>query len=127
MSPVRFTPVTTGVQNTTQTQTSAKQAQGSSSFASELQSEVTKQSGVTLSAHAQKRLAERNVQLGPDEQARLGVGMDNLQQKGADKSLVLLDNLALVVSARNRTVITAVDSTNAKDSVFTNIDSAVIV
>ncbi len=52
--------------------------------------------------------------------------MDRISEKGADKSLVLMDNLALVVSAKNRVVITALDSTNAKDGVFTGIDSAVI-
>ena len=60
------------------------------------------------------------------EQARLGAAVDKIQQKGADKSLVLLDDLALVVSARNRVVITALDSASAKDAVFTNIESAVI-
>jgi len=47
-------------------------------------------------------------------------------EKGASKSLVLLDDLALVVSVRNRVVITALDEPNARSGVFTNIDSAVI-
>jgi len=34
--------------------------------------------------------------------------------------------VALVVSVRNRTVITAVDKERLKENVFTNIDSAVI-
>jgi flagellar operon protein len=38
-----------------------------------------------------------------------------------------MDQLALVVSIKNRTVITAVDGNNLKDNVFTNIDSAVII
>jgi flagellar operon protein len=38
-----------------------------------------------------------------------------------------MNNLALVVSVKNRTVITAMDGSNMKDNVFTNIDSAVIV
>jgi flagellar operon protein len=37
------------------------------------------------------------------------------------------DKAALVVSIKNRTVITAVDPGSLKDNVFTNIDSAVIV
>ena len=39
----------------------------------------------------------------------------------------MVDNVALVVSVKNRTVITAVDQESLKDNVFTNIDSAVIV
>ncbi len=52
--------------------------------------------------------------------------MDKAAAKGARESLILMDNLALVVSIRNRTVITAVDEKRMKEHVFTNIDSAVI-
>ena len=56
--------------------------------------------------------------------------LDKLVQKaaakGARESLVLMDDIALVVSIRNRTVITAVDGQSLKDNVFTNIDSAII-
>ena len=54
-------------------------------------------------------------------------GVDRIQEKGADKSLVLMDDLALIVSARNRVVITALDAASAREGVFTGIDSAVIV
>jgi flagellar operon protein len=47
--------------------------------------------------------------------------------KGAKESLVLVDEAALVVSIKNKTVITAVDKSALKDNVFTNIDSAIIV
>ena len=49
------------------------------------------------------------------------------EAKGAKESLILMDQLALVVSVKNRTVITAVDGASLKDNVFTNIDSAVII
>ena len=39
----------------------------------------------------------------------------------------MVDDVALVVSIKNRTVITAVDKDHLKENVFTNIDSAVIV
>ena len=35
--------------------------------------------------------------------------------------------LAMVVSVKNRTVITALDDVTAADSIFTNIDSAAII
>ena len=38
----------------------------------------------------------------------------------------MLDDLALVVSVKNRVVITAVDDARRNDGVFTNIDSVVI-
>jgi flagellar operon protein len=102
------------------------EAKGNGSFEGELQAHILKQAQVKLSAHAAMRFAERNVTLADSQQQRLGAAMDRIQEKGADKSLVLLDDLALVVSARNRVVITALDSQSAKDAVFTNIDSAVI-
>ncbi|MCE5314760.1 MAG: TIGR02530 family flagellar biosynthesis protein [Armatimonadota bacterium] len=127
MSPVRLDASITGISGKTQGQGISKQANNGSAFESALATEMSKSAGVKLSAHAQKRLAERNLQFGEEEQARVGSGMDKINAKGADKSLVLMDDLALVVSARNRVVITAVDSGNARDAVFTDIDSAVIV
>ena len=40
---------------------------------------------------------------------------------------MLVDDIALVVSVKNKTVITAVDQARLKDNVFTNIDSAIVV
>ncbi|HEX3047301.1 MAG TPA: flagellar biosynthesis protein, partial [Bacillota bacterium] len=53
--------------------------------------------------------------------------VNKAEAKGARESLILMDQMALVVSIKNRTVITAVDNESLKDNVFTNIDSAVIV
>ena len=47
--------------------------------------------------------------------------------KGSKESLILLRDLALVVSVNNRTVITAIDKARQKERVFTNIDSTVIL
>lgn len=98
----------------------------SSSFERIFQDESEKQNGVKFSAHAQQRLESRQIQLSEEDKSRLGNAVDRATEKGANQSLVLLDDLALVVSVRNRTVITALDETKAKSGVFTNIDSAVI-
>ena len=47
--------------------------------------------------------------------------------KGARESLVLMNELAFVVSVPNRTVITAMTGNSMKGNVFTQIDSAVVV
>ena len=52
--------------------------------------------------------------------------MGRAQEKGSRDSLILLDELALVVSVRSRTVVTAMDEASRSDHVFTNIDSVVI-
>ena len=80
-----------------------------------------------FSQHARQRLQSRNIELGEAELARLENAVGKAREKGARDSLILMDNLALVVSVKNNTVITAVDEQNLKENVFTNIDSAVIV
>lgn len=80
-----------------------------------------------LSGHAQTRLQSRNIQLDGAAWKRVLDGVERAAQKGARESLVLIDDVALVVSIKNRTVITAVDRERLKENVFTNIDSAVIV
>lgn len=85
------------------------------------------QDRLKVSGHAQTRLQSRDIQLGKQEWERVLNGVERAAQKGAKESLVMLDDIALVVSIRNRTVITAVDKQHLKDNVFTNIDSAVIV
>ncbi len=125
MSPVQLDGGVTGAAGSVQGQRVRERARGGS-FDQALQAQLLGLSGVKLSAHAQKRLAERNVRLSEDEAARLGSAVDRIHEKGADKSLVLMDNLALVVSARNRVVITALDAQSAREGVFTGIDSAVI-
>ena len=52
--------------------------------------------------------------------------MDKAGQKGGQDSLVLLRDMAFIVSVPNKTVVTAMDADQVKENVFTNIDSAVI-
>jgi flagellar operon protein len=84
-------------------------------------------SSLKFSAHAQQRLERRQIDLDAQRLSRLEEAVDKAAAKGARESLVLLDDLALVVSVKNRTVITAVDEKSLKEKVFTNIDSAIIV
>ena len=88
---------------------------------------------VKLSGHAMNRLEMRNITLSKDDMAKLRDAVDRAEAKGAREALVLMSrpsrdqDLALVVSVKNRTVITAMDGDNLRDNVFTNIDSAVVV
>ena len=82
--------------------------------------------GVQFSGHALQRIERRGIDLGPQTLVRLQEGVARAAGKGGRESVVLIDGTAFVVSIRNRTVITAVDSAHMRDHVFTNIDSAVI-
>lgn len=97
---------------------------GGASFDQLLQQKLQK--GVRLSAHAATRLRESRIELSEADMERLSGAMAKAEAKGARESLILMDNLALVVSIKNRTVITAVTPERLKENVFTNIDSAVI-
>jgi flagellar operon protein len=81
---------------------------------------------VKFSKHAQQRLDSRNIQLDQTDVQRIQQAVDRAEQKGSEDSLVLLRDLAFVVSVKNRTVVTAMDGEKLKENVFTNIDSAVI-
>lgn len=80
-----------------------------------------------FSNHAQERLKSRNIELNDVEMNKLVEAVGKARDKGSRDSLILMNDLALVVSVKNNTVITAVDGQNLKENVFTNIDSAVIV
>jgi flagellar operon protein len=78
-----------------------------------------------FSKHANERLASRNIDLTDDQLERLESGAKKAGEKGISESLVMVDNLAFIVSIKNNTVITAVN--DGEDKVFTNIDGAVIM
>ncbi|MCL2499230.1 MAG: hypothetical protein FWE90_02720 [Defluviitaleaceae bacterium] len=79
---------------------------------------------VLFSKHAALRLDSRDIKLSDDQITRLGTAIGKAQEKGIRDSLILMDDVALVVNIRSRTVITAM---NRQDNVFSNIDGAVIV
>ncbi len=85
------------------------------------------QDRLKVSGHAQTRLQSRNIQLEREQWERVLAGVERAASKGAQESLVMVDDVALIVSVKNRTLITAVDQGHLKESVFTNIDSAVVV
>jgi flagellar operon protein len=96
-----------------------------SEFKKELSISFGKLESLKFSNHALGRLADREVVLTPDRAERLVKAVDAVEQKGAKESLVLLDELAFVVSVKNRTVITACPMGGLKEGVFTKIDSAI--
>lgn len=77
-----------------------------------------------FSKHANARLATRNINLSAEQMERLETGTTKAREKGIQESLVMVDDLAFIVNIKNNTVITAMD--DSSDSIFTNIDGAVI-
>ena len=98
---------------------------GTSSFQKLLDTQINQD--LKFSHHAQQRLKARDINLSEGDLEKITQAVEKARDKGARDSLVLMNNLALVVSVKNNTVITAVDEENLKENVFTNIDSAVII
>lgn len=95
----------------------------SADFAATLQEAM----GIKVSGHAQTRLQSRGIELGHDSWERVADGVKRAESKGSRESLIMIDEVALIVSIKNRTVITAVSKEQLQENVFTNIDSAVFV
>ncbi|WOC31268.1 MULTISPECIES: TIGR02530 family flagellar biosynthesis protein [Caproicibacterium] len=83
--------------------------------------------GVAFSKHAAARMQQRSICLNADGLERLNRGVELARQKGLDDTLILMDKEAFVVSAQNKTVITAVDGNELTGNVFTNIDGTVVI
>lgn len=94
-------------------------------FQKALETALHKQQPVNFSKHANMRLNDRQIKLTGEQLSRVEVGLNRANAKGIRDSLVLVDDVALVVNVKSKTVITAMDS--GQDNVFSNIDGAVIV
>ncbi|MBQ7616347.1 MAG: flagellar protein [Butyrivibrio sp.] len=105
---------------------------GENSFASVLNKvkesadNTNSEGAVKFSKHAMNRLSLRNIELTNDQMERLSQGRIEAGEKGIKDSLILVDQLAFIVNVPSGTVVTAMDQTENKNNVFTNIDGAVI-
>ena len=81
---------------------------------------------VRFSTHARRRLAAREIHFGQSRLKRLEEAVDKAASKGGRDSLILMDELALIVNIKNRTVVTAIDRSSRREGVFTNIDTVVV-
>ncbi|KMT21706.1 TIGR02530 family flagellar biosynthesis protein [Clostridium cylindrosporum] len=80
-----------------------------------------------ISAHAIDRLNSRNISLSESDMKNINNAIDKVEGKGSKEALILYNDLALIASVKNRTIITAMDKNSLEEKVFTNIDAAVIL
>lgn len=104
----------------------ATAVEGKNNFARILDEKIPS-TEVRFSQHAQERLKARGIAFSENDLSRLQGAVESVAQKGGRESLVMIGDAALVVSVKNRTVVTAVDRESMKGNVFTNIDSAVVL
>lgn len=97
-------------------------------FAEALKNEIEASSRVGFSNHALKRIESRSIDISANDRlARLNKGVEIAAEKGSEESLILVDSTAFVVSVKNNKVITTMGQEDIKGSIFTNIDSTVII
>lgn len=80
-----------------------------------------------FSKHAAMRLQNRKITLSKEQNERLESGVRKAGEKGIQDSLVIVDSLAFIVNIPNKTVVTALEKSEADENIFTNIDGAVII
>ncbi len=81
---------------------------------------------VQVSRHAEARMQKEGIRIDPGQSDRLEEALDQVKERGGETSLVLLDDMAMVVNVAQRTLITVVSGDRRGEGVFTDIDSAVI-
>ena len=86
---------------------------------------VRPKSTINLSNHAVKRLEQRGIELDEDDMTKIEEAFETLDNKGAENSLIIYNDLSIIASITNRTIITASLSDEMQE--VTNIDSAILV
>lgn len=80
-----------------------------------------------FSNHAVERMMSRGIKFSPEDMNRLNDAVSKAAAKGSKDTLVLMNDSALIVSVKNKTVVTVMDKNALKENVFTNIDSTIVI
>ncbi len=97
------------------------------SFKDMFSRELAAQRNISFSKHARERMFSRGVELSETDINKIADAIDKAETKGSKDTLILADDAAFVVSVKDRTIVTALDTNNLKEGVVTAIDSAVIL
>ncbi|MBU8768584.1 MULTISPECIES: TIGR02530 family flagellar biosynthesis protein [Cytobacillus] len=120
--PIHTQPVITPKGNAVQTS-----KQSHNKFSDHLQTALQTEGDLIVSKHAKQRLEQRGIHISAERWKQIEEKVKEAKAMGVKESLVLLDNAALVVSAKNNTVITAMDRKETRTQIFTNIDGTIIL
>lgn len=102
-------------------------AQPNTSFAKYLEEITTTNDTLKISKHANERMQLRDISISDHEWEAISTKVSEAKSKGVNQPLVLLEQAALIISAKNNTVITALDRQEAREQLFTNIDGTIVL
>jgi flagellar operon protein len=95
------------------------------SFKDVLKNAIDKDKDFTISKHAALRLDDVNFT--EEDMKAIEKGFEIAKEKNSKNAVMIYKDTALIASIENKTIITAINKDRAKDNVFTNIDSVVIL
>ena len=95
------------------------------SFEDVLKDVKSKNEGFTVSKHAAERLNEINFT--EDDMNKIEKGFQIAKDKNSRNTVMIYKDVALIASVENKTLITAIEKERAKENIFTNVDSVVIL
>lgn len=113
--PVKSTPLTSN-------KSAANRSPQSTEFRDMLDAKVLK-----FSHHAEVRMQQRGIKLQPESLTKIMNAVEDAASKGAQDSLIVFRDIAMIVNVPSRTVVTAMDGGQMRSNVFTQIDSAIIL
>lgn len=113
--PVKSTPLQSA-------KTPTSTATQSNEFKSMLDAKVLK-----FSHHAEVRMQQRGIKLQPESLTKIMDAVEEAASKGAQDSLIVFRDIAMIVNVPSRTVVTAMDGKQMQSNLFTQIDSAIIL
>ncbi|KAF5052625.1 hypothetical protein SDC9_67835 [bioreactor metagenome] len=126
MTDINFIRKISNLNNGIQPGNNLKHRQDIDSSFKDIFKEKFRENEVTFSKHANERISERNIDVSPEVTEKLNEAVEQAKDKGLKNVLVMIDNQAFIVSTMSNKVITAVNSNELKENIFTNIDGAVI-
>ncbi|WP_413381603.1 TIGR02530 family flagellar biosynthesis protein [Alkalihalobacillus sp. 1P02AB] len=99
----------------------------SGEFKSLLEKELEPTSPLKVSKHAEGRMLERGILINEMTWQKISDKVQQAKKMGINDSLVLTSEAALIISAKNETVITALKREEANEQIFTNINGTIVI
>jgi len=121
-----FSPIQSQPINTRQVH-SSKPIKSKSDFSFHFNQAIQTVNKLHVSKHASERLKQRGIHISESRWELINEKIHEAQKKGVKDSLVLLKDAALIISAKNNTVVTAMAREEANTQIFTNINGTIVM
>jgi len=106
--------------------TSSNDGLKESSFKELLNEKQAQVNALSFSKHAAERIEQRNIDIDESVAGKLSEALEQAKDKGLKNVLVMIDSSAFILNTLSNKVITALNNSELKENIFTNIDGAVI-